>query len=237
MLVPCSYPRCRSGYTTPWPFLWQSPDHCSPCGLPHVVQITNIYQSQKYMCPLDPTAPPWLPHQHGINPKLATDKTKILDPLVSISSNTSLSFTTFSDMDAPIASFRKHMAKAPLYGSHHTANLLAYYASCGFLALVWLPWNLTSIVSVIYKGPHTSIITSNDTTFVCKELQQRVQRGFIIMLSVDDALAYFGTRLCISRIASVDQTNYKPWLIYNSSAAPDSTTPSINASTESSTNV
>ena len=139
-------------------------------------------------------------------------------------------------MDTLIASFQKHMVKAPLYGSYPAANIMVSYASDSFPGLVGPPWYLTSIVSAIHKGPHTLILTSEATTCVCNELQERVQRSFSIILSVDDALIYFGTRLCNSRLASVDQTNRKPRLVYNFSAVPDSTIPSINAYTDSSTN-
>ena len=50
------------------------------------------------------------------------------------------------------------------------------------------------------------------------------------------ALAYFGTRLKISRLASVDQVNRKPRLICNSSSAPDTTTSSVNDTTDMSAN-
>ena len=88
----------------------------------------------------------------------------------------------------------------------------------------------------IYKGPHASTLKPNATTFVCKELQEIVQHGFSIILFVGDTLAYFGNRLSISRMTSVDQTNCKPRLICNSSVAPDSTILSVNASTNLSTN-
>ena len=200
------------------------------------VQITNICQSQKYTYLLEPTAPPWSHHQHVVNPKPATDKVKLLDPIISIPSNTSLSFASSLNMDALITSFQKHMVKAPPYSSYPVVNLLVSYASDSFPALVGPPWYLTSIVSTIHKGPHTSILTSEATIFVRNEVQEMVQRSFSIVLYVDDALTYFGTHLRNSRLASMDQTNHKPRLVCNFSAVPDSTTPSINASTNSSTN-
>ena len=81
------------------------------------------------------------------------------------------------------------------------------------------------------------MLTSEDTTFVCKEIQERVQSNFSIILSIDDAIAYIETRLYISCLASMDQTNYKPQLIYNSSVASDSATPSTNAYINYSTNL
>ena len=110
-----------------------------PVVFPTMVQITNICQSQKYTCSPHPTAPPWSPHQYAINPKPATDRAKLLDPLISISSNTSLSFASSLSMDALIASFQKHMVKAPPYGSYPTANLMVSYASDSLPALVGPP--------------------------------------------------------------------------------------------------
>ena len=60
------------------------------------------------------------------------------------------------------------------------------------------------------------------------------QEGFSIILAKDDALKYFGDRLCISRLASVDQKNRKFHLICNSTAAPNNITPSVNASLDNS---
>ena len=48
----------------------------------------------------------------------------------------------------------------------------------------------------------------------------------------EDAIIIFGTAICISRLASVDQINRKPRLICNSSEDPDDITPLVNASTD-----
>jgi hypothetical protein len=129
-----------------------------------------------------------------------------MDPIISIPSNTSLSFASSLNMDALITSFQKHMVKAPPYSSYPVVNLLVSYASDSFPALVGPPWYLTSIVSTIHKVPHTSILTSDAIIFVRNEVQEMVQRSFSIVPSVDDALTYFGTHLRNSRLASMDQT-------------------------------
>ena len=49
---------------------------------------------------------------------------------------------------------------------------------------------------------------------------------------MDVALSVFGDRICISRLASVDQANRKPRLICNYSAAPDDFTLAVNATTD-----
>ena len=60
---------------------------------------------------------------------------------------------------------------------------------------------------------------------------ERSQRGFSIILPVDVALLVFGDRIMISRLASMDQANRNPRLIYNSSAAPDDVNPAVNTPT------
>ena len=60
----------------------------------------------------------------------------------------------------------------------------------------------------------------------------RTQWGFSIVRTEEDSIEIFGTAIHISRLASVEQNNRKPRLIYNSSEEQDDTTPSVNASTE-----
>ena len=62
----------------------------------------------------------------------------------------------------------------------------------------------------------------------------RTQWGFSIFRTEVDAIELFGTAIRISILASVEQNNRKPRLIYNSSKEPDDTTPFVNASTEKS---
>ena len=59
-----------------------------------------------------------------------------------------------------------------------------------------------------------------------------MQWVFSFILPVDMALFVFGDRIRISRLASMDQVNRNPHLIYNSSAALDDVTPAVNASTD-----
>ena len=131
---------------------------------------------------------------------------------------------------------QKHIVKAPPYSSHSATNLLESYALDGFPPLVGPSWPLISITSVIHKGPHTSTLTLDTTTFVCEELQERGQREFSIILFIDDSLTYFGTRRHISLVASVGQTNCRPWLICNASAAQNQLRLLSNALTKFSVN-
>ena len=63
------------------------------------------------------------------------------------------------------------------------------------------------------------------------ETLDRAEQGFSIILPADIALDTFGDGIRISRLASVYQANRKPLLIYNSTAAPNGITPSVNLST------
>ena len=155
---------------------------------PPVTRYPFTYKTHRSMGSLNPTAPPWSPQQHDINIKPAIDVPYPHDPLVYIASKTCRSFATSPNIDALIASFQQPMVKDPIYGSHPAAHLLASYASDGLPASVGLPWPLFSIRSAISKGPHISTLKPEATTFVCTELQGRVQRGFSIILSVDYAL-------------------------------------------------
>ena len=83
---------------------------------------------------------------------------------------------------------------------------------------------------------HTSTISPKAIIFYRTELSERVQHEFSIILTVKDTLKYFNTRLKISRLASVAQTNRKPRLIYSSSVAPDDVTRSVNVSTDTKNN-
>ena len=95
---------------------------------------------------------------------------------------------------------------------------------------------MSSILAAIAAGPHSSTLKPEATSFCRLDLLERVRRGFSIILALDDALAHFGDRLRISRLASIDQTKRKPRLICDSSAEPDSVTPTVNASTDMSDN-
>ena len=91
---------------------------------------------------------------------------------------------------------------------------------------------MDTIKAVIATGPHVSTLKPEDTYFCRKELLERVQRGFIIILPVDVSLLVFGERIRISHLAPVDQANIKLRLICSYSAAPDYVNPAVNASTE-----
>ena len=68
--------------------------------------------------------------------------------------------------------------------------------------------------------------------FCSKEVLNRTQQGFSIILLVTKAIKLFSTVIRISRLALVDQVNRNTRLVCNSSKEPDVATPSVNASTE-----
>ena len=120
--------------------------------------------------------------------------------------------------------------------SHPASNLLNSYVKNGFPAKVGPQWTLASIMADIEKGPHKSATSQQSTAFCRRELLERSQRGFSIILLVRDALHFFGQKIRISRLAYLDRQNRKPRLICNSSEAPDNITQSANKSTDTSTN-
>ena len=180
---------------------------------------------------LSPIARPYLlpPQVSDLNPGVPQAVSD--NPLYTEALIASAALKTSPSVDAFIKSRQHKTFQAPLPGSHPAAALLQSYATDGFPAEVGAAWPMASILAAVAAGPHTSTMKPAATTFCRTDLLDRVRRGFSIILTLDDALAYFGTRLRISRLASVDQPNRKPRLICDSSAAPDDSTPSVNAST------
>ena len=68
--------------------------------------------------------------------------------------------------------------------------------------------------------------------FIRRELWRRIQDGFSILLSAEDAVQLFKDKLKISFIAAVPQAQHQPCLILNLSAPPDKETPSVNDTTD-----
>ena len=62
--------------------------------------------------------------------------------------------------------------------------------------------------------------------------RKRIQDGFSILLSAEDAVQLFGKQLKLSHIAAVPQAQRRAHLILNLSAAPDKETPSVNDTTD-----
>ena len=84
----------------------------------------------------------------------------------------------------------------------------------------------------IRNRPHASACAPDMVSFVRGELRRRVQDGFIILLSAEDAVQLFGEKLKLSRIAAVLQAQRRPRLIMNFLAPPDKDTPSVTNTTD-----
>ena len=94
------------------------------------------------------------------------------------------------------------------------------------------PCLLATIREAIATGPHASTLKPAAISFCRRELLERAQRGFSIILPEGVALKVFGDRIRISRLASVDHDNWKPRLICNYTATPNAITSSVDASTD-----
>ena len=64
-----------------------------------------------------------------------------------------------------------------------------------------MQWPLETIRNTIGKGPHSSTLSSESTATYRKEILERTQRGFSIVLSVTKAITLFGTTLHIYCLA------------------------------------
>ena len=69
-------------------------------------------------------------------------------------------------------------------------------------------------------------------SFIRGELWRRIQDGFSILLSAEDAVRLSGEKLKLSHIAAVPQAHRRPHLILNLFAPPDKETPSVNDTTD-----
>ena len=192
---------------------------------------------------LNPMAKPWnrplttplaVPSDHSLHSTIQPQgKT---DPLLHAAAVAVNELQSFDSLSAFIRSRQQPTLAAPPLADHPAAALLTSYAFDGLPANVGPSWTIASIDAGIAKGPHTSAVSPTSTLFCRQELLERSQRGFSIILSVPDALRFFGRKLRISRLACLDQKNRKPRLICNSSEAPDNHTPSVNDTTDTSSN-
>ena len=144
-----------------------------------------------------------------------------LDPVAHCATAARTAIATAPTLNAFISSCQSPTVAPPPPGSNHPASdLLSTYAAEGFPASVGAPWSLDTIRAAILQGPHVSTRTPEATAFCREELVERVARGFSLLLTEQDALRIFGTRLRISRLASVPQANRRNRLICDSTAPP-----------------
>ena len=114
-----------------------------------------------------------------------------------------------------VAAQRPTVAPPPTSAGHLTTPILQEYAYNSFHVEVGPDWPLASIHKAITTAPHTSTLTPSAISFYRTDILDISLRGFSIILSEEDAICLFGTLLCISCLALVDQQNRKPRLICN----------------------
>ena len=88
---------------------------------------------------------------------------------------------------------------------HPSTPLLQECASHVFPVEVGPKWYLPTIRKAIFKGSHTSTLTPTAAAFFRTDILDRSLWGFIIVLTKEDLICLFGTLLCISCLALVDQ--------------------------------
>ena len=116
--------------------------------------------------------------------------------------------------------------------THPVATLFQSYVKEDIPATTGLPWLRTTLDEAIWNGPHASACAPDMVSFIQGELRQRVQDGFSILLSAEDAARLFREKLNLSHIAAIPQDQLRPRLILNLSAPPNKETPSVNNTTD-----
>ena len=155
---------------------------------------------------------------------------------------TGAAISSAPDIDTFVKVCQFQTTAAPPYLSSHLATpLLQSLANSGLLAAVGKPWYLDAIRSKIDRGPCTSTRNPASTAFCRAELSDRVSRGFSLLLILEMAILLFGRHLCILRLASAPETNWKDWLVCESAGPPpggdlllppsSEDTPAVNMST------
>ena len=139
-------------------------------------------------------------------------------------------FASAINIDSIICGLQQLMVRATTTTHNPAAVLLDSYSKDSFHALFSERWPTESILTAIDTCPYKSALTKEAVHFFRNELLERTECGFSVILTKADALKYFGNYLQISRLVSINQTNRKPCLICNSTATPDTVTPSINVS-------
>ena len=112
------------------------------------------------------------------------------------------------------------------------ATLFQSYVKEDIPATTGRPWLRTTLDEAIWNGPHASACAPDMVSFIQGELRQRVQDGFSILLSAEDAARLFREKLNLSHIAAIPQDQLRPRLILNLSAPPNKETPSVNNTTD-----
>ena len=95
------------------------------------------------------------------------------------------------------------------------------------------PWSRAYLGKTAKNGPHASACAPDMVHFIWWEMHWRVQDGFSILLTAEDAVQVFGEKLKLSRIEAVPLAHCRPRLILSFLSQLDKETPSVNNTTDS----
>ena len=68
-------------------------------------------------------------------------------------------------------------------------------------------WSFCALETAISKGPHASTCTPENFDFIWREMQQKIQDGFSILLPAADTVWMFGAKLNLSCTVAVTQAH------------------------------
>ena len=88
---------------------------------------------------------------------------------------------------------------------HPAAALLQTYLETGIPVHTGPPWSRQALEHTIANRPHVWACSTDMIMFIHGEMQHRVQDGFSILLSAEDAVQRFREKLKIFHIAAVPQ--------------------------------
>ena len=144
-------------------------------------------------------------------------------PISHLENITEAAISAATDIDNFIKGCKLQTIAAPPSLSHHPSkSLIQSLTTLGFPGAVGEPRSLDATRAEIKRGPHTSTRNSASTIFFCKELADRVSRGFSLLLTPETAILLFGRRLQIYQLVRVPQANRKDWLICDYTSPPPS---------------
>ena len=128
----------------------------------------------------------------------------IVDPLVWTLLLIGKRFASATNIDSVIRDLQQPMVRTQNTTPHPAAMLLDSYSKDGFPALVGERWLMEFILTDTKTGLNKLSLAKDAVHFVRSKLLECTEHSFSIILTKDDALKYFGNRLRISRLASVD---------------------------------
>ena len=76
-------------------------------------------------------------------------------------------------------------------------------------------WTHCALDLVTTKGPHMSAYTPMMTSFICREMRQRVRYGYSILLPAVDTVRVFWENMNMPRFTAVSQEHCRMLLVLN----------------------